>query len=174
MRALLAVVAVLVLGPPATGLAADAHRVSLASGELDGRQVLGRSIAEVTAMLGKPDFRSGSLRRPRIGWGRPDNFTFAVLFRPVDGRLRASTLVFERGTIRDDRVGNLLSRTPKSLQAAIASRYGTELVLVRPYQCRTRAGLCVGEFKTTAAKFHVTFGRSIGRSTFVTVWLATG
>jgi hypothetical protein len=85
-----------------------------------------------------------------------------------------SGLVFERGTIRDDRVGNLLSRTPKSLQAAIASRYGTELVLVRPYQCRTRAGLCVGEFKTTAAKFHVTFGRSIGRSTFVTVWLATG
>jgi hypothetical protein len=173
MRALLAVVAVLVLAP-ASGLAADAHRVSLASGELDERQVLGRSMTEVTAMLGKPDFRSGARRRPRIGWGRPDNFTLAVLFRPVDGRLRASTLVFERGRIRDDRVGNLLARSPKSLQAAIASRYGSELVLVRPYQCRTRGGLCVGEFKTTDARLHVTFGRSIGRSTFVTVWLATG
>ena len=170
MRTLLAVVAVLVLAPP-SGIASDAHRVSLATGELDGRQVLGRSIAEVTAVLGKPDFTSGPRRRLRVGWGRPDDFTLAVLFSPVDGRLRARTLVFERGTVRDDRVGNLLARTPKSLQAAIASRYGSELVLVRRYQCRTR-GLCVGEFKTTDASLHVTFGRTIGRSTFVTVWVA--
>jgi hypothetical protein len=173
MRTVLAVVAVLVLAP-ASGFGADAHRVSLASGELDGRQLLGRSMAEVKAVLGKPGFRSGPRRRPRIGWGRPDNFTIAVLFRPVDGRLRASTLVFERGTFKDDRVGNLLTRRPKSLQARIASRHGNELVLVRPYQCRTRRGLCVGEFKTIDARLHVTFGRSVGRSTFVTVWLATG
>jgi hypothetical protein len=95
MRALLAVVAVLVLCPPATGLAADAHRVSLASGELDGRQVLGRSMAEVTAMLGKPDFRSGSLRRPRIGWGRPDNRESRFPTR--------SSLIVPRSKTRPDR-----------------------------------------------------------------------
>jgi hypothetical protein len=97
-----------------------------------------------------------------------------VLFRPVGGRLRASTLVFERGTFRDDRIGNLLASRQKSLQAAIASRHVSELVLVRPYQCGTGRRLCVGEFETTDGKLHITFGRSIGRSTFVTVWLGTG
>jgi hypothetical protein len=173
MRALLALVGILLLAP-ASGFAANTHRISLATGELDGKPVLGMSLAEVTANLGKPDFRSGPPSRYRIGWGRPDNFTLAVLFRPVNGRLRASTLVFERGTIRDDRVGNLLSRSPKSLQAAIVSRYASEFELVRQYQCRTGGGLCVGEFKTRDATLHVTFGRTIGKGTFVTVWLAKG
>jgi hypothetical protein len=173
MRALLALAGILLLAP-ASGFAANTHRISLATGELDGKPVLGMSLAEVTANLGKPDFRSGPPSHYRIGWGRPDNFMLAVLFRPVNGRLRASTLVFERGTIRDDRVGNLLSRSPKSLQAAIVSRYASEFELVRQYQCRTGGGLCVGEFKTRDATLHVTFGRTIGKGTFVTVWLAKG
>jgi hypothetical protein len=123
-------------------------------------------------MLGKPDFRSGPRRFYRIGWGRPASFSLAVLFRPVDGRLRARTLVFERGSIKDERIGDLLSRGSKSLQTAIASSYAGELELVRPYRCRMGGGLCVGEFKTTDATLHVTFGRTIRRSTFVTVWLS--
>jgi hypothetical protein len=172
MRALFALVGILLLAP-ASSFAANTQRISLATGELDGKPVLGMSLGEVTATIGKPDFSSGPRSRYRIGWGRPDNFTVAVLFRPVNGRLRASTLVFERGTIRDDRVGNLLSRRPKSLQAAIVSRYASEFELVRPYQCRTR-GLCVGEFKTRDGTLHLTFGRTIGKGTFVTVWLAKG
>jgi hypothetical protein len=78
MRALLALLGILLLAP-ASGFAANTHRISLATGELDGKQVLGMSLGEVTATIGKPDFRSGPRSRYRIGWGRPDNFTLAVL-----------------------------------------------------------------------------------------------
>jgi hypothetical protein len=167
MRLLLVVAAGLLAS--ASALAAESHRVDLATGELDGKQVLGASIAEVRAALGRPDFISGSRRLRRIGWGRPDKFKLAVLFRPVDGRLRARTLIFEGGSIRDARVGDLLARTPKSLQAAIDSRYGGELQLVRSYRCRY-AGLCTGQFKASDGDLHVTFGRTVRRGTFVTVW----
>ena len=50
-----------------TALAAGGHRIELTSGQMDGKQILGGSIAEVSAALGKPDFTSGSrrLRRKR-------------------------------------------------------------------------------------------------------------
>jgi hypothetical protein len=88
----------------------------------------------------------------------------------VDGRLRARTLVFEAGSIRDGRIGDLLARRPKSLQAVIESRYGSELQLVRPYRCRS-VGFCTGQFKAKGADLHITFGRTTRRGTFVTVWI---
>jgi hypothetical protein len=150
--------------------AGSGHRITLANGELDGKRILDRSIAEVNAALGQPDFTSGPRRFRRVGWGRPDNFSLAVLFRPVNGRLRARTLVFEAGSIRDARIGDLLARGPESFQAAVQSRYGSQFQLVRSYQCRS-AGLCTGQFKARDADLHVTFGRTVGRGTFVTVWI---
>jgi hypothetical protein len=152
-----------------TALAAGGHRIELTSGQLDGKQILGGSIAEVSAALGKPDFTSGSRRLRRIGWGRRDSFRLAVLFRPVDGRLRAKTLVFEDGSVRDARIGDLLARAPKSLQAAVESRYRGEFELVRSYRCRS-TGLCTGQFKGRNTDLRLTFGRTEGRGTFVTVW----
>jgi hypothetical protein len=166
-RLLLVIAAVLLAS--ATALAAGGHRIELTSGQVDGKQILGGSIAQVSAALGKPDFTSGSRRLRRIGWGRPDSFRLAVLFRPVDGRLRARTLVFEGGSVRDARIGELLARAPKSLQAAVESKYGGEFELVRTYRCRS-AGLCTGQFKARDADLRVTFGRTVGRGTFVTVW----
>jgi hypothetical protein len=167
MRLLLVVAAGLLAS--ATALAVGGHRIELASGQVDGKQILGESIAEVSGALGKPDFMSGSRRLRRIGWGHPDSFRLAVIFRPVGGRLRAKTLVFEGGSVRDARIGDLLARSPRSLQAAVESKYGREFELVRSYRCRS-AGLCTGEFKARGADLHVTFGRTAGRGTFVTVW----
>jgi hypothetical protein len=167
MRLLLVVAAGLLAAP--TGLAARGHRIELTSGRLDGKRILGGSIVEVSAALGKPDFTSGSRRLRRIGWGRRDSFTLAVLFRPVNGRLLARTLVFEDGPVRDARVGDLLGRTPKSLQAAVESRYRSELELVRSYRCRS-GGLCTGQFRARDGDLHVTFGRTTGHGTFLTVW----
>ena len=168
MRALVVVVAALCT--PAAVLAAGGHRIDLTSGELDGHRILGRSVADVTAVLGKPDFVSGSRRLRRIGWGRPDSFRFAVLFRPVNGSLRARTLVFESGSVRDVSIGDVLSRTSKALESAIESKYGNKFVLARSYRCRS-AGLCTGEFKSTNSNLHLTFGRTARRGTFLTVWI---
>jgi hypothetical protein len=71
MRALLALFGILLLAPASASLR-NTYRISLATGELDGKPVLGMSLREVTATLGKPDFRSGPRSRYRIGWGRPD------------------------------------------------------------------------------------------------------
>jgi hypothetical protein len=56
MRLVLIVVAAFFAS--ATALEAGGRRVDLATAELDGKPILRGSIADVTAALGKPDFRS--------------------------------------------------------------------------------------------------------------------
>lgn len=168
MRALVVVVAAFCV--PAAVFAAGGHRIDLTSGEFDGHEVLGRSVADVTAVVGRPDFVSGSRRLRRLGWGRRDSFSFAVLFRPVNGRLRARTLIFESGSARDVSIGDVLRRTPKGLQSVIESKYANAFVLVRSFRCRS-AGLCTGEFKSVDSSLHLTFGRTARRGTFLTVWI---
>ncbi|MCA1837581.1 MAG: hypothetical protein LC674_02030, partial [Actinobacteria bacterium] len=168
MRLLLVIIAALLFS--ATAYAASGHQVDLATGDLDGKQILGGSFAEVTAALGKPDFAGGPRSRRLVGWGgNAGSFKIAVLFRPVGRRLVARTLVFERGSIHDMRIGELLSPAPRSLQAKMRSSYADEFKLVRPYRCRT-AGLCTGEFRARDAELHITFGRTARRGTFVTIW----
>jgi hypothetical protein len=41
-------------------LAANGRQVDLATGDLDGKQILGRSVADVKAALGKPDFTASA------------------------------------------------------------------------------------------------------------------
>jgi hypothetical protein len=94
----------------------------------------------------------------------------AVYFRqPVGGRLLARSLLLESGPIRDARIGNLLGRAPRSLQAAIASVYGDEYELVRPYRLRW-TGLWTGEFEARDSNLHITFGRTTPRGTFIGIW----
>jgi hypothetical protein len=168
MRLLLVVIAAFPL--PATAYAASGHRVDLSTGDLDGKQILGGSIADVTAALGKPDFVGGSRSRRHVAWGgNVGGFRVAVLFRPTGGRLVARTLVFEGGSIRDTRIGDLLAPTPRALQAKVRSTYVDEFTLIRPYRCRG-AGLCTGEFRARSAELHITFGRTAHRGTFLTIW----
>jgi hypothetical protein len=168
MRLLFVVIAALLFSSATH--AASNHRVDLATGDFDGNQILGGSVADVTAALGKPDFIGGPRRRRLVTWGgNAGSFKIAVLFQPVGNRLVARTLVFERGSIHDTRIGDLLGPAPESLQAKMRSSYADAFKLVRPYRCRA-VGLCTGEFQARNEELHITFGRSARRGTFLTIW----
>jgi hypothetical protein len=168
MRLLVAGIAGLVI--TTTAVASTRYQVDLATGNLDGKRVLGRSLADVRTTLGRPDLIAGPRNRRLVAWGGgAGTFRLAVLFRPTGNRLLARTLVFESGSIRDAKIGDLLGRAPRSLQVAVESNYRGVFELVRPYRCRT-VGLCTGEFAARSGGLHLTFGRTSTRGTFVTVW----
>jgi hypothetical protein len=132
-RLLLPLVLVVFVVPAAVGAQpATGHAVDLASGRVDGHAVLGRTIAGVTAALGRPDFRVGPESRYRIGWGNRSNFSIEVIFRRSGNVQRAWSIVLERGPVRDVKIGDLLNRSSPSLQTAIVSRYGDAYKLERP------------------------------------------
>lgn len=148
---------------------ATGRTVDLATGRLDGHRILGRTIAGVTAALGRPDFRVGPQSRYRMGWGNRSNFSIEVIFHRSGGVKRAWSIAFEQGPVRDAKIGDLLGRSSPSLQAAILAHYGDTFKLVRPYACR--AGNCVGEFAPRRASvLHLTFGTHRPLGTWLTVW----
>ena len=166
---ILAMLAVLALPAAAGAVGASAHTVDLAKGYVDGHRILGRTIAGVTAGLGRPDFRIGPTSSYRIGWGSRSNFSIEVIFRRIGGVQRAWSIAFERGPIRDPKLGDALARTPPSLQAAVLARYADNFKLVRAYACRE--GRCVGEFAPrTHSSLHLTFGTHRPLGTWFTVW----
>lgn len=163
--------ALLLTGPAGAGTAAR-HRVDFASGRLDGHAVLGSTLPQVVAALGRPDFAVGGghpLRR--IGWGTRGNFTRELIFRRAGGTLRAQTLVVESGIVIDRKVGNLLQPS-RRLQSAVLARYANVFELLRPLACTD--GGCVGEFASAGAALHITFGSTKGRGTFVSIWKPVG
>jgi hypothetical protein len=169
-RIVIAAAVVALLAGSAAGAQPAAHRVDLATGVLDGHDVLDRTRAQVVAMLGRPDFKvgEGNLLQ-RIGWGTPGNFSLELLFRRSHGLQRVQTIVFERGTVIDPKVGNVLRLRPARLQSAIRSGYGNAFELIRPFGC-THAE-CIGEFTPApGGGVAITFGSTKTRGTFVTVW----
>ena len=105
-----------------------------------------------------------------VGWGERPNFSFEVVFRPISGVERAWSVAFERGPVRDVKLGDLLGRSSVSLQRAVRSRYADAFALVRPYACKR--GLCVGEFAARSGSLHVSFGTQPKLGTWVTVFHA--
>jgi hypothetical protein len=91
-----------------------------------------------------------------------------VFYRPEGSRLRAWSLVFERGPVVDPMIGNILRLKPRRFQAAVRDHYGHIFELRKPYLCRN--GLCTGIFDEIGGALHITFGITPGRGTFVTVW----
>jgi hypothetical protein len=166
---LLLALAVLVFPTAAGAQAATGHTVDLTSGRVDGHPILGRTIAGVTAALGRPDFRVGRQSRYRIGWGDRSNFSIEVIFHRSGNVQRAWSIAFERGPVRDAKLGDLLSRNSRSLQAVILARYGDAFKVVRPYACKD--SYCVGEFAPrTGSLLHLTFGTNGALGTWLTVW----
>jgi hypothetical protein len=154
---------------PSVAHGATSHTVDLATGRVDGHPVLGRTIAGVTAGLGRPDFRIVSPSRYRLGWGDRHNFAVEVIFRRRGGVQRAWSLAFERGNVRDVRAGALLARTPEALQTTLVASYGDTLRLVQSYHCK--AGRCVGEFAPRPGHgLHLTFGSRPTLGTWMTLW----
>ena len=169
-KGLLLLSTLLALAVPAAGArAATSHTVDLANGLLDGHRVLGRTIAGVTAGLGRPDFRLGPRSRYRIGWGSPTDFSIEVVFHRSGGVQYAWSIVFRHVAVRDVKIGDLLGRRSRSLQAAIVAGYGDIFRLLRPYACKSR-GVCVGEFAPVGGPLHLTFGTYPRLGNWLTVW----
>jgi len=170
MKRLLLLLSLVALALPAAGVrAASSHTVDLGSGLLDGHRVLGRTVAGVTAGLGRPDFRLGPQSRFRIGWGSPADFSIEVLFHRSGQVERAYSIVFQRGPVSDVKVGDLLGRRPVALQAAIRARYGGVFKLIRTSVCKSHAA-CVGEFAPRTGSIYLTFGTNPKLGTWLTVW----
>jgi hypothetical protein len=151
--------------------AAPEHTVEMATGRVDGHRILGRTIAGVTAALGRPDFHVGPHSRYRIGWGDRSNFSIQVIFRKSGTVQRAWSIAFERGPIRDAKLGDLLAHSSRSLQTSILADYGNAFKLARPYSCSTTN--CAGEFaQRTGAHLHLSFGTHPKLGTWVTLWQA--
>ena len=168
MKRLLVVCALAMLALPAAGAQATrSQSVDLATGRVDGHSILGRTVAQVTAALGRPDFRVGPRLRHRIGYGTPSNFSTEVIFRRSGGVERAWSIVFERGSVRNAKVGDLLQRSG-GLQDAVLTHYGTTFRLVRSYGCK-RTG-CSGEFAARSGVIHLTFGTQPASGTWLTIW----
>ena len=170
MRRLLLLFAVVLLALPAGAMGATTHTVDLATGRVDGHRVLGRTIAGVTAALGRPDFRSGLRPRYTLGWGTLPNFSIEVFFHPSRGVERAWSIGFEQ-RVRDVKLGDLLGRTSAALQAGVRNAYGATFALVRPYACKR--GRCVGEFAARSGSLHLTLGTQAATGTWLTVWQAS-
>jgi hypothetical protein len=169
MKRLLALSVLAVLSLPAVGAQATTGRsVDLATGRVNGRRILGLTVAQVTAALGHPDFRVGPRSRYRIGYGRQNNFSTEVIFGPRGGVQRAWSIVFERGPVRDLKVGNLLQRSA-ALQKAILAKYGTTFRLARSYACEHKTQ-CSGEFAARSGPLHLTFGTQPRTGTWLTIW----
>ncbi len=80
MKRLLLLSTLAVLAIPAVGAQATTRQsVDLANGRVDGHRVLGLTVAQVTAALGRPDFRVGPPSRYRIGYGAQRNFSIEVI-----------------------------------------------------------------------------------------------
>ena len=156
------------LAMPAVGAqAATGTSVDLATGHVNGHRVLGLTVAQVEAALGRPDFRIGPRSRNGIGYGLQSGFSTEVIFRPSGGVERAWSIVFERGPARDVKVGDLLQRSP-ALQKAITDTYGSTFRLTRSYACKQN--LCVGEFAARDGALHLTFGTQRVTGTWLTIW----
>ena len=180
MKALLfAIASAVLLIPASAGASAKTagHTVELSSGRVDGSLILGKTLSEVTAALGRPDFRAGSSSRYRIGWGPARDFRLEVLFWPSDRGLRAWSVVLERGPVSDPKVGDLLGRSPEGLQRAVRAKYATTFKLLHPLACK-RSGDCIGAFisrsSTDAGRVHLSFGTQPHTGTWLTIWRPFG
>jgi hypothetical protein len=174
MKRVLLLLALVVLAIPAAGAGATrSHTVDLGNGLLDGHRVLGRTIAGVTAGLGRPDFRLGPQSRYRIGWGSPSNPSVEVIFARSGGVERAWSIAFDSGRVLDVKLGNLLARRSATLQAGVLAQYGDAFKLLRPYACKAQSA-CVGEFAPRTGSLHLTFGTHPATGTWLSIWQTLG
>jgi hypothetical protein len=142
----------------------------LETGFVDGRRVLGRRIAGVTAALGRPDYRRSAGARYVVGYRAHPPFFVEVHFVRRQGVFRARAIILQDVTLEEARLGRVLRLLPPQIERRILAAYPDELELVRPYQCRAR-GLCTGEFRAVGSVRRVTFGRvpSTG-ARFINIW----
>jgi hypothetical protein len=84
------------------------------------------------------------------------------------GAERAWSVAFERGPVRDVRIGNLLTRSSAGLASATRTEYADLFRTVRPYKCAR--GNCIGQFLSHSNSIHLSFGTQRALGTWITVW----
>ena len=140
-----------------------AKTIDLASGRLGGRTVLGRTVAGVTAGLGRPDERVRGVARYSLRYepSSPQRGSWGVqiLFRRDHHALRAWSIVVVDPSFREPRIGTLLRLTPSALEKAVLASYRDRYLLLRPYQCTTKPRRCRGELGPTGeGRLHLGIG----------------
>lgn len=140
------------------------ERIDLETARIDGHEIFGRGVAEVVAVLGRPDrigyFSStNGIREPTLFYGgtRPGRAALEVRFGVRQKRLRAFSLNFNGPTLVDGRLGQVLRLQPLELQRRIAAAYGERYDLGIAYGSEPGRG-CIGIFQTARRNLTVTFG----------------
>jgi hypothetical protein len=139
---------------------AKSVRFDLATGSVEGRLVLGRTLPTVVAALGTPDDRSVHKRQASLRYGRLSGGSWAItiFFRPRSGTLRAVSVSIASPAAREARTGKLLRLQPRRMQRAIAQAYGATVKLTDAYQCRRRPLRCQGTFARVGTDMRISFG----------------
>jgi hypothetical protein len=146
-----------------TNGALPARTIDLASGRLGGSTILGRTVAGVTAALGRPDQRIHGVARYTLRYEPPSSqrasWGVQILFRRDGGALRAWSIVITDPTFREPRIGRLLQLAPSSLQKAVIADYGDRYSVLRPYRCTSKPRQCRGELAPSGAgRLHLGIG----------------
>lgn len=124
------------------------ERLDLGALTLNGHEIFERGIDEVRAALGPGEFRMQPGTRQDLYYGGRGERDFDVMisFARVRGNFLADSISIAKGAATDDRVGQLLARTPQTLQARIERMYPQALRLETVYGSEPGRG-CVARFK---------------------------
>lgn len=167
---LLAVASAAVIAVPGSSASVSHLSADLASGEVSGHVVLGRTIAGVTASFGKPSWRVPGARTYRIGYGDRKNFTMMVIFRKRGGALRAVTVAFERQPLFEPELRmNVLAMPPRAFARAVRQAYPNALTIDRGPRCV--GGICKVEFRSADSERRVAFGQTRTLGSYLTIWV---
>ena len=144
--------------------------IDFGSALVDGHQLLGRSVAGVTAAFGRPTWRESSGSRFRLVYGDRMNFRMLVLFRREQGVFRAVTVAFEKQPVFEQRTGtNLLAVPPRAAAERTRAEY-RNIRLERPWRCKS--GICTVVLRAVGTSYHVTFGRTDAHGSYISIWKA--
>jgi hypothetical protein len=163
--------AVLLVALATCGAATAASRRSLDLGtaRVDGHVVLGRTLADVTASLGRPTWRVPGTRVYRIGYGDRKNFELMVMLRKQGGVLRAWSIAFERPPLVEPLLAeDVLALSPSAFARDVMRQYGAFTVTAAP---KCRRGRCAVTLRAGHSPRYVTFGRTPALGSYLTMWI---
>ncbi|MDX6450610.1 MAG: hypothetical protein QOH16_659 [Gaiellaceae bacterium] len=146
------------------------ERIDLGSSTVGGQTILGKTPAEVRAILGAPATTRPNAQRTngvsipefRYGGTMPATMGLSISFIKRGDRIVANSLLFQSPSTVDIRLGHVLRMQPVDLQRAIATTYGSRYRLYLRYGSDPRRG-CAGEFVDRSGPAGVGFALNIYR-----------
>lgn len=165
----LAIVVASIFAGAGARAAAPELSVSLLDGSLNRHVLLGKSVAGVTAALGKPTWRIRGASDYRLIYGDRRDFRIMVHFRERAGDLRAVSVAFERAPVFESKLGiNILSLPPRYFASKALAAYKGSLTVTRPARCLR--GTCSVTLHVVGTDRSVTYGRTSTLGPYLTIW----